>query len=185
MTRIGTVFGTAEDARNPLGVSNRVIAYYEQDDAQPPGPLLTELARVLKASTDELLGLQPVKDGTSPPDRPTPEAAPARRRAPACRPTHRAEARRRAPRDPPHGGLAVPLSAHRARIGKTLGRFGAAHPRVHRYLPTCLHTQQRRDISANRDICGLRRLCGPVLLDVSALLFQDSTQVRSDLGELL
>lgn len=45
---------------------NRVIAYYEQDDAQPPGPLLAELARVLKASTDELLGLQPVKDGTSP-----------------------------------------------------------------------------------------------------------------------
>jgi transcriptional regulator with XRE-family HTH domain len=49
-----------------VGVSNRVIAYYEQDDAQPPGPLLTELARVLKASTDELLGLQPVKDSTSP-----------------------------------------------------------------------------------------------------------------------
>jgi transcriptional regulator with XRE-family HTH domain len=49
-----------------VGVSNRVIAYYEQDHAQPPGPLLAELARVLKASTDELLGLQPVKDGTSP-----------------------------------------------------------------------------------------------------------------------
>jgi hypothetical protein len=49
-----------------VGVSNRVIAYDEQDDAQPPGPLLAELARVLKASTDELLGLQPVKDGTSP-----------------------------------------------------------------------------------------------------------------------
>jgi len=49
-----------------VGVSNRVIAYYEQDDAQPPGPLLAELARVLKASSDELLGLQPVKDGTSP-----------------------------------------------------------------------------------------------------------------------
>jgi transcriptional regulator with XRE-family HTH domain len=49
-----------------VGVSNRVIAYYEQDDAQPPGPLLAELARALKASTDELLGLEPVKDGTSP-----------------------------------------------------------------------------------------------------------------------
>src|SRR6266480_618378 len=70
-------------------------------------------------------------------------------------------------------------------MGKTLGRFGAAHQRVHRYLPTCLHTQQRPDISANRDICGLRRLCGPVLLAVSALLCQDSTQVRSDLSEVL
>lgn len=40
----------------PSAFSNRVIAYYEQDDAQPPGPLLTALARVLKASTDELLG---------------------------------------------------------------------------------------------------------------------------------
>ena len=49
-----------------VGVSNRVIAYYEQDNAQPPGPLLAELARALKASTDELLGLEPVKDGTSP-----------------------------------------------------------------------------------------------------------------------
>lgn len=39
-----------------VGVSNRVIAYYEQDDAQPPGPLLAELARALKASTDETPG---------------------------------------------------------------------------------------------------------------------------------
>jgi len=27
-----------------LGVSQRVVAYYEQADAQPPGPLLLDLA---------------------------------------------------------------------------------------------------------------------------------------------
>lgn len=57
-----------------VGVSNRVIAYYEQDDAQPPGPLLAELARVLKASSVELLGLQLVEDEDQPPGGPPLEA---------------------------------------------------------------------------------------------------------------
>lgn len=49
-----------------VGVSERVIAYYEQDGAQPPGAMLSELARTLRVSADELLGLKPVKDKTSP-----------------------------------------------------------------------------------------------------------------------
>jgi transcriptional regulator with XRE-family HTH domain len=49
-----------------VGVSNRVIAYYEQDQAQPPGPLLADLAQALRVSTDELLGLEPVREKTSP-----------------------------------------------------------------------------------------------------------------------
>ena len=44
-----------------VGVSNRVIAYYEQDDAQPPGAMLVDLARALGVTTDELLGVKPAK----------------------------------------------------------------------------------------------------------------------------
>lgn len=49
-----------------VGVSNRVIAYYEADDAQPPGAMLVDLARALRISTDELLGVTPVSEHTSP-----------------------------------------------------------------------------------------------------------------------
>ncbi len=49
-----------------VGVSNRVIAYYEQDQAQPPGPLLAELALALRVSADELLGLEPVREKATP-----------------------------------------------------------------------------------------------------------------------
>lgn len=49
-----------------VGVSRRVIAYYEGRDAQPPGALLGSLARALKVSTDALLGLTPVSTKTSP-----------------------------------------------------------------------------------------------------------------------
>lgn len=49
-----------------VGVSRRVIAYYEARDAQPPGALLGSLARALKVSTDALLGLTPIATKTSP-----------------------------------------------------------------------------------------------------------------------
>lgn len=49
-----------------VGVSNRVIAYYEQDEAQPPGAMLVDLADALKVSTDELLGVKPLKEKASP-----------------------------------------------------------------------------------------------------------------------
>jgi transcriptional regulator with XRE-family HTH domain len=49
-----------------VGVSNRVIAYYEQQDAQPPGAMLADLARALRVSSDTLLGLKPAKDTDSP-----------------------------------------------------------------------------------------------------------------------
>lgn len=55
-------------ASNPSGkrVSRRVIAYYETESAQPPGALLVALTRVLKVSTDELLGVKPLTEKTSP-----------------------------------------------------------------------------------------------------------------------
>ena len=49
-----------------VGVSKRVIAYYEADNAQPPGAMLVDLARTLRVSADELLGLAPLRDTPSP-----------------------------------------------------------------------------------------------------------------------
>ena len=37
-----------------VGVSNRVIAYYEIESGQPPGALLVDLCKALKVSADEL-----------------------------------------------------------------------------------------------------------------------------------
>jgi transcriptional regulator with XRE-family HTH domain len=45
-----------------VGVSRRVIAYYEAESDQPPGALLADLAQTLKVSTDELLGLKPIAE---------------------------------------------------------------------------------------------------------------------------
>ncbi len=60
------------------------------------------------------------------------------------RSVHRAQAGRRLLRDPAaRREVAGPLSAHRARMGTILGRIGAAHQGAHRYLPTCLHTQEQ------------------------------------------
>lgn len=52
---------TQTELGNKAGVSQRVIAYYEQDGAQPPGPMLIDLADALKISVDELLGRTPPK----------------------------------------------------------------------------------------------------------------------------
>ena len=49
-----------------VGVSKRVIAYYEQEDAQPPGALLIDLARALRVSADQLLGIKVQKETTNP-----------------------------------------------------------------------------------------------------------------------
>ena len=35
----------------------------QADDAQPPGPMLADLARALRVTIDVLLGLAPVRDG--------------------------------------------------------------------------------------------------------------------------
>jgi transcriptional regulator with XRE-family HTH domain len=59
--------GLSQEALADLvDVSRRVIAYYEVQSAQPPGALLVALARALKVSTDELLGVKPVRDTLAP-----------------------------------------------------------------------------------------------------------------------
>ena len=40
-----------------IGVSNRVISYYERESKHPPAHLIAPLAKILGISTDELLGL--------------------------------------------------------------------------------------------------------------------------------
>jgi transcriptional regulator with XRE-family HTH domain len=49
-----------------VGVSRRVVAYYEHADAQPPGAMLVDLAKALGCSTDQLLGLKLPKERPSP-----------------------------------------------------------------------------------------------------------------------
>ncbi|MEO9037563.1 MAG: helix-turn-helix transcriptional regulator [Gemmatimonadaceae bacterium] len=51
---------TQEELGAVVGLSNRMIAYYERDDAEPPGPMLASLATALRVTTDELLGLAPI-----------------------------------------------------------------------------------------------------------------------------
>ena len=56
---------TQQELGEAVGVSNRVIAYYEQDGAQPPGALLVDLARALGVTTDELLGVEQLREKVS------------------------------------------------------------------------------------------------------------------------
>lgn len=49
-----------------VGVSNRVIAYYETESDQPPGSLLVDLCVTLKVSADELLGIKTPKEPRDP-----------------------------------------------------------------------------------------------------------------------
>ena len=49
-----------------VGVSQRMMTYYEREAEKPPAQVLPKLAEVLQVSVDELLGLKPVKDGANP-----------------------------------------------------------------------------------------------------------------------
>ena len=44
-----------------MGATQRAISYYENECDYPPGPILIKLARVLQVSTDELLGVKPIR----------------------------------------------------------------------------------------------------------------------------
>lgn len=50
---------TQQELADEVGVSRRMIAYYEGQSEHPPTTLLPALAQALKLSTDELLGLEP------------------------------------------------------------------------------------------------------------------------------
>jgi transcriptional regulator with XRE-family HTH domain len=52
---------TQQQLADEIGVSRRMVAYYETESEHPPANLLVDLARVLNTSTDELLGLTDAK----------------------------------------------------------------------------------------------------------------------------
>ena len=57
---------TQTELGKAAGISQRMVAYYELESAQPPGALLVDFARALKVSADELLGLAPTAERVSP-----------------------------------------------------------------------------------------------------------------------
>jgi transcriptional regulator with XRE-family HTH domain len=57
---------TQQDLADEVGVSRRMIAYYEVQSGHPPTQLLPAIARALNVTTDELLGAAPVKKTVRP-----------------------------------------------------------------------------------------------------------------------
>jgi len=57
---------TQQELGEKVGVSKRVIAYYEGETNYPPTHLIVPMAKALNVSTDELLGLKEEKETLSP-----------------------------------------------------------------------------------------------------------------------
>lgn len=57
---------TQTELGDKVGVTLRVISYYENESGQPPGSILADLSKVLDVSVDELLGVKPVKSKSDP-----------------------------------------------------------------------------------------------------------------------
>jgi transcriptional regulator with XRE-family HTH domain len=53
---------TQQQLADEIGVSRRVVAYYEGETEHPPASLLVDLAQALGRSTDALLGVSPTKN---------------------------------------------------------------------------------------------------------------------------
>ena len=52
---------TQEELAESIGMTRRMLAYYEVESEHPPTHLLPAIAAALNITTDELLGLTPVK----------------------------------------------------------------------------------------------------------------------------
>lgn len=62
MARLRKAAGLSQrDLAKDLGVTQRMIAYYEAHSDHPPAHLLPALVEIFGVSTDELLGLKPFK----------------------------------------------------------------------------------------------------------------------------
>lgn len=57
---------TQVELAEELGVSQRMMAYYESPQANPPATLLPAIAKALGVTTDELLGATPISKRTKP-----------------------------------------------------------------------------------------------------------------------
>lgn len=60
---------TQVELANELGVTQRMISYYEGHSEFPPSNLLPTMAKVLRVSSDELLGIKPLKKNKQPDSR--------------------------------------------------------------------------------------------------------------------
>ena len=60
---------TQTELANELDVSQRMISYYEGHSEFPPSSLLPKLAQLLNVTTDELLGLKPLRKSKQPDSR--------------------------------------------------------------------------------------------------------------------
>jgi transcriptional regulator with XRE-family HTH domain len=57
---------TQTELAEELGVTQRMVSYYEGHSEFPPASLLPKLAQLLGVSADELLGIEPIKKGKKP-----------------------------------------------------------------------------------------------------------------------
>jgi transcriptional regulator with XRE-family HTH domain len=63
MTRLRKARGlTQQKLADRLGISRRMVAYYEGQADRPPAHVLDKLASLLKVSADQLLGRRPAAD---------------------------------------------------------------------------------------------------------------------------
>jgi transcriptional regulator with XRE-family HTH domain len=51
-----------------INSTQRAISHYENESAYPPAPVVVKLAKALRVTTDELLGVKPVKVEKQDPD---------------------------------------------------------------------------------------------------------------------
>jgi len=59
---------TQQEFADEVGISRRMVAYYEGQSQHPPTTHLPVMARVLKLTTDELLGTTAIKQRAKPTD---------------------------------------------------------------------------------------------------------------------
>lgn len=57
---------TQKDLGEKIGVSQRVVAYYEKETEHPPAHHLPLIAKSLEVSMEELMGLKSIKENLSP-----------------------------------------------------------------------------------------------------------------------
>jgi transcriptional regulator with XRE-family HTH domain len=63
LTRIRKAAGLTQlELAQHLGISQRMVAYYENETTHPPTHLLPAIAKVLGVTTDQLLGVEKVKE---------------------------------------------------------------------------------------------------------------------------
>lgn len=57
---------TQKQLADKIGVTRRIIVYYEAESKYPPTHLIAPLSKALNVTTDELLGLQKIKETLNP-----------------------------------------------------------------------------------------------------------------------